>query len=99
MTKFAKLAAAITLAACLTVATVGAGAEAATPANLAGDILIWTSAQGLYGGLTLNGSVLKPLSDWNDQYYGKPVTLSDVLHGKVKNKAAAAFKKEIASIK
>lgn len=83
----------------LTVVTVGAGAEAATPANLAGDIIVWTSAQGLYGGLTLNGSVLKPMSDWNNQYYGGTPSLQDILKAKVKNKNAAAFKKEIASIK
>lgn len=83
----------------LTVITVGAGAEAATPANLAGDILVWTSAKGLYAGLTFNGSVLKTMNDWNDQYYGKSVSLSEVLHGKVKNKYSLAFKKEIASIK
>lgn len=83
----------------LTVVTVGAGAEAATPANLAGDIVAWTSAKGLYGGLTLNGSVLKPLNDWNEQFYGGPASLHDILHGKVKNKDAAAFKKEVASAK
>ena len=83
----------------LTIITVGAGGEAATPANLAGDILVWTSAKGLYAGLTFNGSVLKTMNDWNDQYYGKSVSLSEVLHGKVKNKYSLAFKKEIASIK
>jgi len=82
----------------LTVVTVGAGAEAATPANLAGDVIVWTSAKGLYGGLTFNGSVLKPMRDWNDQYYGGSPSLHDILHGKVKNKYSLAFKKEIASI-
>ncbi|MGQ0741340.1 MAG: lipid-binding SYLF domain-containing protein [Alphaproteobacteria bacterium] len=83
----------------LTVVTVGAGAEAATPANLAGDIIAWTSAKGLYGGLTLSGSVLKPMSDWNNQYYGGTPTLNDILHGKVKNKAASGFKRAVAGVR
>jgi lipid-binding SYLF domain-containing protein len=82
----------------LTVVTLSGGAEAATPANLAGDIVVWTSATGLYGGLTLNGSVIKPLNDWNDDFYGKPVTLRDILSGKVRSRAAAGLQREVASI-
>src|SRR5215813_4020074 len=36
----------------LTIVTLSGGAEAAT--NLNGDIIVWTSATGAYGGLTLN---------------------------------------------
>jgi lipid-binding SYLF domain-containing protein len=82
----------------ITVVTLSGGAEAATPANLAGDIVVWTSATGLYGGLTLNGSVVKDHKEWNDAFYGKPVTESDILRGKVRSPAAHALQRELQSI-
>jgi SH3 domain-containing YSC84-like protein 1 len=42
----------------ITVATLSAGAEGATTLH-GGDIVVWTSATGAYGGLTFNGSVIK----------------------------------------
>ena len=42
----------------LTVVTLSAGAEGATTAR-GGDMTVWTSATGAYGGLTLNGTVIK----------------------------------------
>jgi len=48
----------------LTVVTLSGGAEAATSAH-GGDMTVWTSATGAYGGLTLNGSVIKADTDEN----------------------------------
>ena len=42
----------------ITVATLSAGAEGATTLR-GGDMVVWTSATGAYGGLTFNGSVIK----------------------------------------
>jgi lipid-binding SYLF domain-containing protein len=42
----------------LTVVTLSAGAEGATTPH-GGDIVVWTSATGAYGGLSFNGSVIK----------------------------------------
>src|SRR5579862_5813179 len=42
----------------LTVVTLSSGAEGATTTH-GGDIVVWTSATGAYGGLTFNGSVIK----------------------------------------
>jgi len=81
----------------LTVVTLSGGAEAATPANLAGDIVAWTSASGLYGGITLNGSVLKPVSDWNSESYGN-MSVPEILH-RGKNKEAGALQHELATIR
>jgi len=69
----------------LTVVSLSAGAGAATAPNLSGDILIWTSGKGLYGGLTLNGSVINSRDDWNTAFYGKPVPVADILAGRVKS--------------
>ncbi|HVZ69700.1 MAG TPA: lipid-binding SYLF domain-containing protein [Rhizomicrobium sp.] len=81
----------------LTVVTVGASAEGATSGNLSGDIIVWTSAKGAYGGLTLNGSVIKPREGWNNEFYGRTVTLKEILAHKVRNPAAAGLLKELAS--
>ena len=69
----------------LTVATVGANAEGATSGNFTGDIIVWASSQGLYGGLTLNGSVLAAKDDWNMAFYGRRVSVREILSGKVSN--------------
>ena len=48
----------------ITVVTLSGGAEGATTAH-GGDIVVWTSATGAYGGLTFNGSVIKQDKDEN----------------------------------
>jgi lipid-binding SYLF domain-containing protein len=48
----------------LTVVTLSAGAEGATTTH-GGDIVVWTSATGAYGGLTFNGSVIKEDKEMN----------------------------------
>ena len=81
----------------LTVVSLSAGAGAATPANLSGDILIWTSGKGLYGGLTLNGSVINSRDDWNTAFYGKPVTVADILAGRVKSTGPNPIRQQLAA--
>ena len=48
----------------ITVATLSGGAEGATTIK-GGDIVVWTSATGAYGGLTFNGSVISADNDEN----------------------------------
>ena len=48
----------------VTVVTLSGGAEGATTTH-GGDIVVWTSATGAYGGLTFNGSVISPDKDEN----------------------------------
>ncbi len=48
----------------VTVVTLSGGAEGATTPR-GGDIVVWTSATGAYGGLTFNGSVIKADPDEN----------------------------------
>ena len=76
----------------LTIVTLGAAAEGATPANLAGDIIVWAKAKGAYGGITLNGSVIAPDDDTNADFYGRPVSVSEIVAYKVRNPAAGALK-------
>jgi lipid-binding SYLF domain-containing protein len=82
----------------LTVATLSGGAEAATPANLTGDLVIWTSATGLYGGLTLNGSVIQPREEWNEKFYGHPVSVQAILTDQVRNGEANALRAKLSAV-
>lgn len=56
----------------ITVVAVGASVGAATTSNLGADILAYSlSGIGLYGGLSLEGSVLSPRESWDAAYYGR----------------------------
>jgi lipid-binding SYLF domain-containing protein len=82
----------------LTIVTLGAAAEAATPANLAGDIIVWAVAKGAYGGLTLNGSVIAPQDNTNAEFYGRPVAVQDIVDGRVNNPTAARLRANLATV-
>lgn len=63
---------------------VGTGAQAATT-----DIVQFSRSKGLFGGLSLEGSVITVRDSLNQAYYGKPVTPVEILiEGKVKNPKA-----------
>lgn len=70
---------------------VGAGAQAATT-----DIVQFARSKGLFGGLSLEGSVISVRDSLNQAYYGKPVTPVDILiKGDVKNPQAASLIKAL----
>ena len=81
----------------ITAITLSSGAEGATSGK-GGDIIIWTSATGAYGGLTLNGSVIKPRDEWNATYYGKSVPVSTILASGVHNPASRPLQAELSSV-
>jgi lipid-binding SYLF domain-containing protein len=81
----------------LTVVTLSAGAEGATTTH-GGDMVVWTSGTGAYGGLTFNGSVVKPRNDWNVDFYGKDVGIMGVLNNKVKSHETAALRANLANV-
>jgi len=72
----------------LTVVTLGAGVEGATSGNLTGDIVVWSKSKGIYGGIALNGSVLAPEDDTNADFYGRSVSVQEILANGVKNPAS-----------
>lgn len=81
----------------LTVVTVGANAQGATAPNLSGDIIIWSATQGAYGGLTLEGSVVDPKTDWNDDFYGKPTKVGRILSDLSERPETATLRSELAA--
>lgn len=63
---------------------VGLGAKAKTV-----DILAFSRSKGLFGGISIEGTVITPRNDWNRQFYGKPVGPVDILSRRtVKNSQA-----------
>jgi lipid-binding SYLF domain-containing protein len=81
----------------LTIVTLGAAAEGATPANLAGDIIVWSKAQGAYGGITVNGSVIAPEEGTNAEFYGHPASVPQILHTS-SNSDAARLRANLAGV-
>jgi len=77
---------------------VGAGAAAAT-AGLSADLVSYSVAKGLYGGFSVDGSVVGVRTALNQAYYGKPVSPTDILiKGAVRNQQASALLAEVAKL-
>lgn len=64
------------------VGPIGAGVDAST-ANLSVDILTFSRSKGLYGGISLAGSIVYVRDDRNNAYYGLNTTPTDILITKV----------------
>jgi SH3 domain-containing YSC84-like protein 1 len=74
---------------------VGRTAKAATDAQMHAEILSWSRSRGLIVGASLSGTVIKPDANATKEFYGKPMTASEVLAGQSvpMPKAAQAFVK------
>jgi lipid-binding SYLF domain-containing protein len=73
---------------------VGAGAKS----DIVADLITFSRAKGVYGGVNLDGTVVTSNDEWNQAYYGKPVLAPDVLvRGSVSNKGAQGLLNETAA--
>ena len=73
----------------IAVATLGSTVEGATTTHGGADIIVWASSSGAYAGISLDGTVVAPQTDGDANYYGKPVTSSEIVIGRgVRNPAA-----------
>lgn len=52
------------------------------------DVIVWTNAKGLYGGLTASATYVTPVSDMNHAYYEKEATPREILTGSASNAGA-----------
>ena len=69
----------------------GRNAEAATDVSLRAEILTYSRSRGLFAGVSLEGSTLRPDNDANEDVYGRKVTAEDVvLKGAVQTPASAS---------
>lgn len=69
---------------------VGRTASAMTDAQMHAEILTYSRSKGLFAGVSLDGSTVRPDNDANKELYGKEEKNADILAGKVKAPAAAA---------
>ncbi len=70
---------------------VGAGAKAATT-----DILAFSRSRGLYGGVSLEGAILKTRRNWNKAYYNANVSPAEIIYkGEVYNPASALLQNAV----
>lgn len=79
----------------ISVVTLGSGVEGAIGGATLPDVVVWSSSTGLYGGLTVDGSIIKSEPDMTAQYYGRSVTIRQVLFGGVASPRASALRREI----
>ncbi|MGA2843845.1 MAG: lipid-binding SYLF domain-containing protein [Candidatus Acidiferrales bacterium] len=71
---------------------VGRNASAETDVTLRAQILTYSRARGLFAGVSLAGSTVRPDNDANERVYGKKVSARDiVLHGAVPPPPSAAL--------
>jgi len=84
----------------LAIVTLGSSAEAATTSAAGADIVVWASASGAYAGISVNGSIIAPRPSWNHAYYGRAVTVSDIITKRVvKNRGADGLRDDLASVR
>jgi lipid-binding SYLF domain-containing protein len=58
---------------------IGAGVGAGTTTQFGEDLYVFARGQGLFGGLTLDGTAILPKDDWNRSFYGQPTTPTAIL--------------------
>ena len=68
---------------------VGRTAEAATNGRMQAQMLSYSRSQGVFGGVSLSGSTLRPDDDANKNLYGQKVTPEEIIAGKVPMPAEA----------
>jgi SH3 domain-containing YSC84-like protein 1 len=61
---------------------VGRSASAETDVTMRAEILSYSRARGLFGGISLDGSTLRPDNDANKKLYGKEVAAKDIVFNK-----------------
>jgi len=68
----------------------GRAAEADTDVAMRAEVLTYSRSRGLFAGISLEGSTLRPDNDANERIYGKKIPAKDiVLHGAVPVPASA----------
>jgi len=63
----------------IAIATVGGGIEGSTTAALRADIVAFSQVSGVYAGISIDGTLLSSRSEWNQSYYGKPLSAQQIV--------------------
>jgi len=62
----------------IAIGSVGGGVGGGT-ANWSVDLVAFSRSKGLYGGVALQGAVMTVQDEWNEAYYGRPITPADIV--------------------
>ncbi|HEY0423047.1 MAG TPA: lipid-binding SYLF domain-containing protein [Rhodopila sp.] len=82
----------------ITAVTLGSGVEGAIGGASLPDVVVWSSSTGVYGGLTVDGSIIRSQPNLDAAFYGRPVTPRDVLFGKTQSPHAAGLRRDMSGI-
>ncbi len=63
----------------IAIATIGAGVQGSTTAAVGADIVAFSQSRGLFGGISLEGSIMSLRSNWNRAYYGQPYSSRQIV--------------------
>jgi len=69
---------------------VGRSASAETDVSMRAEILSYSRARGLFAGVSLEGSTIRPDNDANERIYGKKISAKDIVIGHETHVPAAA---------
>jgi SH3 domain-containing YSC84-like protein 1 len=69
---------------------VGRDSSAQTDAMMRAEILTYSRSRGVFAGVSLDGSTLRPDDDSNKELYGREITNKDIVMGSVKTPPAAS---------
>ena len=64
---------------CSTTCSTGRDAAAATDITMRAEMLSYSRSRGIFAGVSLEGSTLRPDGDANKRLYGKDVTAEDIV--------------------
>src|SRR5207245_11719075 len=73
----------VTLGGSLSVAAGPIGRDAEASLTLGAAVYTYSRSQGLFAGVSLEGTVIATRDEANAEYYGKPVAAKDILSGKI----------------
>lgn len=63
----------------IAIATIGAGVQGSTTAAVGADIVAFAQARGLFGGISLAGSLMSTNTEANQGYYGQPYAARQIV--------------------
>lgn len=82
----------------ITFVVVGAGIGGSSTTAAGADIAVFAlGGVGLYGGMTVEGTVVSPRESWNQNYYGRSVTANSIVFGDEVSNANANILRDILS--
>jgi lipid-binding SYLF domain-containing protein len=83
----------------IAVATLGSQVGGGTTAHAGADLIVWAASAGAFAGISLDGSVIAPRTEADADYYGRPVTSSEiVMSHTVRNPGASGLLRELNSL-